>query len=58
MVGSPMMMARGRGTSAAMRAASECAPTQPTSSSYDKAKWIGFLSGALTNSGSMASPMA
>src|SRR5436305_15179595 len=42
-VGSPMMMARGLGTSLAIAAASECAPMQPTSSSYDSAKWIGLL---------------
>jgi hypothetical protein len=33
MVGSPMMMTRGFGTSLAMRAASEWAPKQPISSS-------------------------
>jgi len=44
LVGSPTMMARGRGRSAPSRAISGRTPVQPTSSSYETMMWIGSFS--------------
>ena len=57
-VGSPTTTALGLGSSALRNLISDGTPMQPTSSSYENAKWIGRFKFALVMSGRAANAMA
>ena len=58
LVGSPTMMARGRGKSLPSRAISGLTPVQPTSSLDDTMRWTGSFSFLSLNKGTEASAQA
>ncbi len=57
-VGSPTTQPSGRMPRSCRSASMYGAPAQPTSSSYENARWIGFLRGMARNSGTSASEPA